>query len=148
MDLCKPKEDRYKIAITRVCKKYLNAIVVNSQATATKCINHLRMKQMGRATFLPVADLRPFKLNTLLRGTDGVKLVLDVLHFDVKIIKVILFVVNNAIICETDEAAIFYSSENDVKFNVTNKIVKDCCIIVLLICRRSLWRALFTKSPD
>lgn len=96
----------------------MDSIVVNTELTARKCIEYLRNKQLGIETFLPIDSLRPKKLDTSLRNTNGVKLIYDTINFDEHLMKIILFVTNNVIVCETDELAKFYAFESNKKYNV------------------------------
>ena len=52
-------EDKYKSALEVASGNRLKAIVVDTDATAAKCIELLRSTNSGRATFLPLNKLKP-----------------------------------------------------------------------------------------
>jgi len=54
VDLCRPSQRRYHLPVTVAGGKDLDAIVVDSRATARDCIQYLKDQRVGVATFLPL----------------------------------------------------------------------------------------------
>ncbi|OGI08433.1 MAG: chromosome segregation protein SMC [Candidatus Melainabacteria bacterium RIFCSPLOWO2_12_FULL_35_11] len=77
-------DEKYKIAIEIATGNRLKSIVVDTDETASKCIELLRSTNSGRATFLPLSKLKPSP--TLLppaqKGVVG--FALDLIKFDKK----------------------------------------------------------------
>lgn len=58
VDLCKPTQRRYNMAVTVAAGKNMDAIVVDTKATGFECIQYLREQRVGTATFLPLDSLK------------------------------------------------------------------------------------------
>lgn len=58
MNVCDPIHPKYSIALTKVMGKRLNAIVVDKEETAIRCIEYLKANLMGPEEFLPVKYLK------------------------------------------------------------------------------------------
>ncbi|XP_078487137.1 structural maintenance of chromosomes protein 1A [Ciona intestinalis] len=109
LDLCEPIHNRYKIAITKVLGKYMYAIVCDSEKTARDCIQYMKEQCAEPETFLPLdyIDAKPTneQLRTI-REPNGVKLVIDVIKYDLPAIKKALqFTCGNSLVCESAEDA-------------------------------------------
>lgn len=106
VDLIKPRQRKYALAITQVLGRNYDAVVVDTANTASDCIQYLREQRLGRMDFLPLDNLRPKALDESLRELGGsCKLASDVILFDDSIAKAVQFACNNAIVCSTlDEA--------------------------------------------
>lgn len=108
INMCQPSHKRYNVAITKVLGKYMEAIVVDTEQTAHQCIKYLKEQMLEPETFLPITYIQLKQVKERLRNiTDpkGVKLLYDVLQFEPAIAKAVMFVTNNALICETPEDA-------------------------------------------
>ncbi|XP_015793596.1 LOW QUALITY PROTEIN: structural maintenance of chromosomes protein 1A-like [Tetranychus urticae] len=109
LNLCKPIHKRYNMAITRVMGKHMEAIVIDKEETARRCIQYLKDQMMEPETFLPLDYIEVKPLKERLRNIQspkGVRLVYDVLKYDPpQIERAVLFATNNALVCETPEDA-------------------------------------------
>lgn len=65
--LCKPVHPRYKIAVTKVFGRFMDAIVVDTTKTAMQCIDFLKLQKLGVEMFLPLDSLQPEVLKEKLR---------------------------------------------------------------------------------
>lgn len=83
--------------------------MVDSEKTARRCIQYLSEMLLGRESFLPINYIKAKPLQERLRDIKeprNVKLLYDVLHYDLPEIKnVMLFTTNNTLVCETAEDA-------------------------------------------
>ncbi|CAK1580677.1 unnamed protein product [Parnassius mnemosyne] len=109
INMCQPTHKRYNVAITKVLGKYMEAIVVDTEKTARRCIQVLKERMLEPETFLPLDYIQAKPLRERLRDIKepkNVKLLFDVLRFDPPAIhRAVLFVTNNALVCETPEDA-------------------------------------------
>jgi structural maintenance of chromosome 1 len=117
-ELCKPTQDRYKVAVEVVFGKLMDAVVVDNERTAAECISYLKERQAGVATFIPLTDVRPRPVDEGLRRLGGTaRLVIDVVSHDEEYTPAILYASGNSVVCDTlDEArAIRYDGGHRIK---------------------------------
>ncbi len=97
-----PKE--YRTAIEVAGGSRLQNLVVKDTKTATDCINYLKSKKIGRATFLPLNRIKPRKLSSdqkfLCKKPGVVGLLSDLIKFDLKHAPAVKFVFGNTIVVE------------------------------------------------
>jgi len=123
INMCHPIHQRYNIAVTKLLGKYMEAIVVDTEETARHCIQYLKEQMLEPETFLPLNYLKAKPLKERLRGIKdprNVKLLYDVLQYDPpEIKKAVLFVTNNALVCETQEDAmkVAYEMDDGVRYD-------------------------------
>lgn len=117
INMCQPTHKRYNVAVTKVLGKYMEAIIVDTEKTARRCIQILKEQRLEVETFLPLDYLQAKPLKQRLRDIKEpkhVKLVYDVLKFEPpEIEKAVLFATNNALVCETPEDAMKVAYEID-----------------------------------
>ncbi|KAF7639885.1 Structural maintenance of chromosomes protein [Meloidogyne graminicola] len=117
VDLCKPSNRKYQLAVTKVLGKHMNSIVCDNAETGRECISYLREQHFPPETFLPVSELRVEALREHLRDLKeppGVKLTFDVIsvlnissdaNLNTRIRKALQFVCGNSLICELPQHA-------------------------------------------
>ena len=109
INLSQPIHKKYNVAITKQLGRYMEAIVVDTESTARQCIQYLKDQMLEPETFLPLDYIQAKPLKERLRSISnprGVKLLYDVLRFEPADIKrAVLFVTNNALVCETPDDA-------------------------------------------
>uniref|UniRef100_A0A336MXJ1 Structural maintenance of chromosomes protein n=2 Tax=Culicoides sonorensis TaxID=179676 RepID=A0A336MXJ1_CULSO len=109
INMCQPTHKRYNVAVTKVLGKYMEAIIVDTEKTARRCIQILKEQMLEVETFLPLDYLQAKPLKERLRNIadpKGVRLIYDVLKFEPpEIERAVLFATNNALVCETPEDA-------------------------------------------
>lgn len=109
INLCHPVHTRYNIAVTKAFgNKNMEAIVVNTQDNARKCIEFLKTHRLGVETFLPLDALSVESVKASAREIQdprNVKLLLDILKFSPEIQTAVLFVTKNILVCETADDA-------------------------------------------
>ncbi|XP_055677402.1 structural maintenance of chromosomes protein 1A [Lutzomyia longipalpis] len=117
INMCQPIHKRYNVAVTKVLGKYMEAIIVDTEKTARRCIQILKEQMLEVETFLPLDYLQAKPLKDRLRNINeprNVKLVYDVLKFEPpQIERAVLFATNNALVCETPEDAMKVAYEMD-----------------------------------
>merc|ERR1719414_1861530 len=109
INMSQPIHKKYNVAITKQLGRYMEAIVVDTEVTARECIRYLKDQMLEPETFLPLDYIQAKPLKERLRNVAnprGVKLLYDVLRYDPPDIKqAVLFVTNNALVCETPDDA-------------------------------------------
>lgn len=97
--------------------------MVDSEHTARQCIKYLKEQMLEPETFLPVSYLQAKPVKDRLRNIHdpkGVKLLYDVLQFDPpQISRAVMFVTNNALVCETPEDAMRVAYEIGGRYDVS-----------------------------
>ncbi|XP_011704616.1 PREDICTED: structural maintenance of chromosomes protein 1A-like [Wasmannia auropunctata] len=130
-DLCKPIHSRYNVAITKVFGKNMDAIVVDTEDTATQCIQYLKQRKIGIETFLPLESIKKRVLKEQLRAIKepkNVKLLYDVLDISTaEINTAVLFVTKNTLVCETIEDAMTIAYNED-KLKAYDCVTLDGCL--------------------
>nr|GLL33199.1 structural maintenance of chromosomes protein 1 [Ipomoea trifida] len=108
IDLCKPIQTRYNLALTVAMGRFMDAIVVEDEHTGKECIKYLKDQKLPPQTFIPLQSVRVKPVMERLRALNGTaKLVFDVIHtrFEPTLERAIVFAVGNTLVCDTlDEA--------------------------------------------
>ncbi len=94
-------DDKYAEAIEAAAGSRFNYFVVDSVDSAKGMISYLRANNLGRATFIPLRELRAEQEN----GVKGLQLVSDLLDYDDKFDSVFSYVFNNTYLVESIDAA-------------------------------------------
>jgi structural maintenance of chromosome 1 len=118
VDLCRPMQKKYNLAVTVAVGKDMDAIVVDTQQTALDCIQYLREQRIGTATFLPLDHLQiPSKESTehvrnmiSTRGDGRYRLAMDVIsctnpNNNGNIMKAVQYAVGNTVVCDDLDSA-------------------------------------------
>lgn len=106
MDLAEPRQRKYQAAASVAMGRHMEAIVVDTRATAVECLQYLKSQRVGVATFLPLDSIQASPVQERLRALGGsAKLVCDVLTYDKELEKAVLYAVGSAVVCDTDAEA-------------------------------------------
>ena len=111
VDLCRPTQRRFNLAVTVAGGKDMDAIVVDTKQTGFDCIKYLREQRVGTATFLPLDSLQvpsPESLDRLRAVTekDGrFRLAADVISCDESVKQAVLYAVGNTVVCDDLDSA-------------------------------------------
>ncbi|KAJ3557591.1 hypothetical protein NM688_g1392 [Phlebia brevispora] len=118
VDLCKPTQRKYEVAVATVLGRNIDAIVVDEEKTAIDCIEYMRNQRAGQATFLPLDTIQPKPINDKFRSfAKGARLAVDVIQYDPAVERAIHHACGNALVCDTSDIAIniCYRQGQDVK---------------------------------
>lgn len=105
IDLCKPIQKKYNIPLTVALGRNMDAVIVDTKATAIECIKYMREQRAGIATFLPLDSLNTVPINENLRNLDNAKLVIDVIQFPEYIKRALQYSVGNTLVCDNIKIA-------------------------------------------
>ncbi|KDO31305.1 hypothetical protein SPRG_03921 [Saprolegnia parasitica CBS 223.65] len=124
VDLCKPIQRKYNMAVTVATGKHMDSLVVNDYKTGQECIQYLRDNRLDSISFIPLDKIRIKPINERLRDL-GVKLVVDVIDCDHDIQPAVLYAVSDTIVCDNiDEAReICFQRNEKVKAVTLNGMV-------------------------
>lgn len=107
-ELVRCSQQKYETALLTVLGRHLDAIVVESTVVAHKCIEILKERRAGTATFIPLDSVfnDQVNLNYLRSINERARPAIDVVKFDDPTIeRAIRFVVGDAIVVDTVEVA-------------------------------------------
>jgi structural maintenance of chromosome 1 len=79
VNMCQLTNKRYNVAVTKVLGKYMEAIIVDTEKTARKCIRMLKKQMLEVETFSPLDYLQAKPLKERLRTIQNPR---NVLRFD------------------------------------------------------------------
>mmetsp|Transcript_7203 Transcript_7203/g.10526 ORF Transcript_7203/g.10526 Transcript_7203/m.10526 type:complete len:1311 (-) Transcript_7203:37-3969(-) len=115
VDLCRPTQKRFNLAVTVAGGKDMDAIVVPTKQVGFDCIQYLRDQRIGTATFLPLDGLQGLpspeqleRLRTnLSKQSDGhqYRLAADVISCAENVQKAVLYAVGTTVICDNLDTA-------------------------------------------
>ncbi|RLO07113.1 hypothetical protein DYB28_008955, partial [Aphanomyces astaci] len=117
VDLCKPIQRKYNMAVTVATGKHMDALVVSDYKTAGDCIQYLREQRLESVEFIPLDRIRVTPPNERFRRLgDNIKLVVDVIACDADIQPAVAYAVSDSIVCESIDDA------RDVCFRRNEKV--------------------------
>ncbi|AET41141.1 cohesin subunit SMC1 Ecym_7303 [Eremothecium cymbalariae DBVPG len=104
-DLCRPKKDKYALAVSSMLGKNFDSIVVDSVSVAQQCISYLKKHRSGAASFIPL-DTIDINTPTLpVRNLKGCILTVNAIEYDSELEKAMQYVCSDSIICDTLDIA-------------------------------------------
>ena len=114
-DLCKPKQKKYAEAVSTVLGRNFDAVVVDTEKTATACIQHLKDQRSGTGIFLPLDTLQVKAVNSNLKGMHrGMRPAIETVDYDHSVARAISYACGNSIICDDLATAKFLCYERKV----------------------------------
>ncbi|CEG35904.1 structural maintenance of chromosomes [Plasmopara halstedii] len=106
VDLCKPIQRKYNMAVTVATGKHMDAIVVTDYRTGQDCIQYLRESRAGSAQFIPLDKIRVKPINERFRSLgNNIKMVIDVIKCDSEIEPALHYAVGDTVICDSIDVA-------------------------------------------
>ena len=106
-DLADPTSAKYKLAMSVVMGRDIDSVVVDTPATAMKCIEKVKQRRLPPMTFLPADTIRLREVNPALRTLGGTsKLAIDCLNIkDERATRAFKSICADALLCDSvDEA--------------------------------------------
>lgn len=120
LDLCKPAQKKFNLAVTIAMGKNMEAIVVDEEKVAIECIKWMKENRVGTATFIPLDTIITKHVEESHRQLGGTfKLVQDVIEYDESIQAAVQYACGNALLCEhMSEARALCFGNGQKKFKV------------------------------
>lgn len=109
IDLCKPTQRKFNLAVTVAMGRHMDAVVVATEAAALDCVQYLKQQRLASATFIPLDTIQVKPVGEEARRLpQNCKLVLDVINYEPELEKAIVYAVGTAVVMESlDEARSF-----------------------------------------
>ena len=113
-----PKE--YEIAIEMSLGAALQNIVTETEQDAKKMVEYLRINNLGRASFLPIASVKGNKLEKYnSKGISGIiGIASDLVKFDKKYDQIVLSLLGKTVVVENMDTAIELAKQNKYSFRI------------------------------
>ena len=114
--------DELETAIEMCLGASLQNIVTDTEEDAKKLVEHLRKKNLGRASFLPIASVKGKKLEKLKGNESGViGIASDLVKFNKKYEQIILNLLGRTVIVDNMDTAIKVAKQNGYTFRIVTK---------------------------
>lgn len=106
IDLCKPTQRKYNLAVTVAMGRHMDAVVVATEQVALDCVQYLKQQRLAAATFIPLdtIQVKPMEEDAR-RLPNNCKLVLDVISYEPALEKAMIYAVGTAVVMDTLEEA-------------------------------------------
>ena len=106
IDLCKPAQRKYNLAVTVAMGRHMDAVVVATEQVALECVQYLKQQRLAAVTFIPLdtIQVKPVEEDAR-RLPNNCKLVLDVINYDPALEKAMVYAVGTAVVMESLEEA-------------------------------------------
>ena len=118
VDLCKPTQQKYNLAVSTVLGRNIDAIVVDHEKVAIDCIEHMRNQRAGQATFIPLDTIQVKPVQEKYRNfAKGARLAIDCLEYAGPVEKAIQHACGSTLICDNITVAkhVCYERAQEVK---------------------------------
>ncbi|MEW5320382.1 MAG: hypothetical protein WDW38_011457 [Sanguina aurantia] len=105
-DLCTVTQRRYNLAMAVALGKDVDTVVVDTDAKAKECIQHLKDLRKPPLTFMALNYIKAKPINERLRTLGGTcKMAIDLVEFDLKFQPAFASSLSNTLVCDTIEEA-------------------------------------------
>ena len=100
-DLCKPKQKKFDEAVIIALGRDFDSIFVDTEKTATECIQYLKEGKRPPATFLPLDNIKVDAVSTSVKGISGARLTIDAIDFDSSVERAVSYACGSSVVCDT-----------------------------------------------
>lgn len=116
-ELCKPKQKKYDDAVVTALGHDFDSVIVDSEKTASDCIQYLKEQRQTPMTFIPLDNVKVSTPNTAIKGVHGARLTIDTIDFDANLERGMAFACGGSVICDSMDVAkgIVYQKRLPVK---------------------------------
>lgn len=130
VDLCRPSQNRYNLAVTVAGGKDMDSIVVDTKKTAFDAIKYMRDQRIGTATFLPLDGIQipspesTERIRAMAEKDKRYRLAADVIRVDDEYRRAVLYAVGNTVVCDSLDVAreICFSRRGNAGTSVDDRI--------------------------
>ncbi len=127
-ELIKVKEE-YKTAVLSAIKEHLETIIVDDQKTVNQCINYLRENSLGRASFIPLKDIKRQPFNLHLNTSKSILgTALDFIEYDKRFKSVMEYFFGRIIVVKDINTALHYEV-NATRVTLDGQVVEPSNLI-------------------
>ncbi len=113
-------EEKYQIAIEMALGQAMQNIVTDTDKEAKKLIEYLRKNNIGRASFLPISEIKGKKLDKInLKGINGVVgIASDLVKVNNIYEKIILNLLGRTVVVDDIDNAVLLAKQNSYSFRI------------------------------
>ncbi len=112
-------EKKYEIAIEMCLGQALQNIVTDSEQDAKKLVEHLRINNLGRASFLPITSVKGNKIDKIKGNNNGIiGIAADLVNYNKKYEQIIYSLLGRTIIVDDMNTAIEVAKLNNYSFRI------------------------------
>lgn len=156
VDLCRPTQRKYNLAVTVAAGKDMDAIVVDTKQTGLDCIKYLREQRIGTATFLPLDNLQiPSRestesLRARISSDSRFRLAIDVVSCDDSVSRAVMYAVGNSVVCDDIDSAreLCFGEKRSTQQNFQNSAVKAVTLGGSVISKAGTMTGGVTREDD
>ncbi|CCC69390.1 hypothetical protein NCAS_0C04000 [Naumovozyma castellii] len=118
-DLCRPKKEKYGLAVSVMLGKNFDSIIVENLSVARECISFLKKQRAGTASFIPLDTIDSEQPTLSAPPSQEYILTINAIEYDLAYERAMQYVCGDSIICDTLDIA------RDLKWNrgVRSKLV-------------------------
>ncbi|CCD26109.2 cohesin subunit SMC1 NDAI_0G03320 [Naumovozyma dairenensis CBS 421] len=118
-DLCRPKKDKYGLAVSTILGKNFDSIIVDNLNVAQECIAFFKKQRSGTASFIPLDTISSEQPTLNLPSSQDYILTINAIEYDPEYERAMQYVCSDSIICNSLDIA------RDLKWNkgVRSKLV-------------------------
>jgi structural maintenance of chromosome 1 len=105
-DLISFKQEKYRKPMGRVLGYQMDAVIVDTEATAKECIQYLKEHKIGVMTFNPLDSIQIQAVDPQLKGMHkGMRLAIDCINYDPKHERAMTAACASTMVCDTERIA-------------------------------------------
>lgn len=114
-------EKKYEVAVEIALGGAISNVITENDTIAKKLIQYLKVNNLGRATFLPLNNIRGNKLNVdkNIQAIDGfIGIASDVISYDIKFEKAINNILGRTVVCTDMDSALVISKKSNNSYRI------------------------------
>lgn len=102
LDVCKPTHRKFNMAVSVAAGGAMEYVVVDTKRTALEAIEYMRQQRLGRASFIPLDDVRVEPIKERYRQLGAAyRLCSDVIACEPHLRRAVQFAVGNTVVCDS-----------------------------------------------
>lgn len=142
VDLVSPSDHQYSVALNVILGKHLDAIVVESSATAHQCIQYLKKQRAGTASFIPLDIIEAKPIDNRYRHLDHrARPTIDIVEYEPRLERAVQFACGDSMVCDSLDVA------RNIKF--TKQVpIKAVCLDGTLISKSNTMTGGYSANQE
>lgn len=110
-DLCKPKREKYKLAVSTMLGRNFDTVIVDNLSVAQECIAFLKKQRSGVISFIPLDTIDVETPRLPVAESEEYLLAINALEYQSNLIRAMYYICSDTIICDDLDIA------RDLKWN-------------------------------
>lgn len=104
-DLCKPKKEKYKLAVSTMLGRNFDTVIVDSLSVAQECIAFLKKQRSGVISFIPLDTIDVETPRLPVPESEEYLLSINALDYQSDLVRAMYYICSDSIICDNLEIA-------------------------------------------